>query len=321
MASKAPTGGGPTGAVNPRTAEVFDFAPVTELRAGAIDLHCHVNPHVRPEIHAQSALEYAHQAAAAGMQAIVLKDIGPPTTGTAAVVNAEVGGLQVFGSLVLNRCNGGLNPQAVWTALGHGDGARIVYMPTGDSLHHVRRRERFYAGVNPPLSPGDAITILHGGALVPEVHEILDLMARADRCLATAHLSPAEVMALVPAAREHGIRKIIVSHALWKMLGFSRDQLRQLADWGALLEVEFCTYTPLMYFIHDEPPLDLRYAVETIRAIGADRMFISSDLGQVYAPVPVEGYRMFLAAFLKCGLTIKEIRVMTHDNPATLLGL
>jgi hypothetical protein len=51
------------------------------------------------------------------------------------------------------------------------------------------------------------------------------------------------------------------------------------------------------------------------------QLFISSDLGQAYAPVPVEGYRMFLAAFLKCGLSDKEIRLMTHDNPATLLGL
>jgi hypothetical protein len=314
-------GSTPPDRVDPRTAEAIDCARATELRAGAIDLHCHVNPHVRPEIHAQSAYEYARQAADAGMRAIVLKDIGPPTTGTAAVVNAAVDGIQVFGSLVLNRCNGGLNPQAVFTALGHGDGARVVYMPTGDSLHHVRRRARFYAGVNPPLSPDEAITILREGRIVPEVFEILDLVARADRCLATAHLSPLEVMALVPAARERGVRRIIVSHALWRMLGFSSDQLKQLADWGALLEVEFCTYTPLMYFIHDEPPLDLRYAVDMIREIGAERMFISSDLGQAYSPVPTEGYRMFLAAFLKCGLTDKEIRLMTHDNPASLLGL
>jgi len=30
---------------------------------------------------------------------------------------------------------------------------------------------------------------------------------------------------------------------------------------------------------------------------------------------------MFLAAFLRCGLTDRESRVMTHDNPATLRGL
>lgn len=38
------------------------------------------------------------------MRAILLKDVGPPTTGTAAVVNALVDGIEVFGSLVLNRC-------------------------------------------------------------------------------------------------------------------------------------------------------------------------------------------------------------------------
>jgi hypothetical protein len=306
---------------NPGTAEAIDCARATEFWRGAIDLHCHVNPHVRPEIHAQTALEYARQARDAGMQAIVLKDIGPPTTGTAAVVNGLVDGIQVFGSLVLNRCNGGLNPQAVATALAHGDGARLVFMPTGDSRHHVLRRAGFYAGVNPPLSPEQAITILRDGRIVPEVLEILDLIAGTGRCLATAHLSPAEVMLLVPAARERGVQKIIVSHALWRMLGYTLDQLRELARWGALLEVEFCTYTPLMYFVHNEPPLDIRYAVDTIRQIGAERMFLASDLGQAYAPVPVEGYRMFLAALLKCGMTDTELRVLTHDNPATLLGL
>ncbi len=306
---------------NPRTAEMIDCARATEFWRGAIDLHCHVNPHVRPEIHAQSALEYARQARDVGMQAILLKDIGPPTTGTAAVVNQLVEGIQVFGSLVLNRCNGGLNPQAVFTAFNHGDGARIIFMPTGDSRHHAQKRERFYAGVNPPLSPDEAITIFRNGQIVPEVHEILDLIAKADRCLATAHLSPLEVMALVPAAREHGVRKIIVSHSLWKMLGFSVDQLKQLVNWGAFLEIEFCTYMPLMYFIHNEPPLDPRYAVDIIKEIGAERIFLASDLGQAYAPVPVEGYRMFLAALLKCGVTDKEIKLMTHDNPATLLGL
>jgi hypothetical protein len=306
---------------NPGTAEAIDCARATEFWKGAIDLHCHVNPHVRPEIHAQTALEYARQGRDVGMQAIVLKDIGPPTTGTAAVVNGLVDGIQVFGSLVLNRCNGGLNPQAVATALAHGDGARIVFMPTGDSRHHALRREGFYAGVNPPLSPADAITIFRDGRIVPEVYEILDLIAAADRCLATAHLSPAEVMALVPAALERGVRRIIVSHALWKMLGYTPPQLRQLAASGAFLEIEFCTYTPLMYFIHNEPPLDIRYAVESMRAIGAERVFLASDLGQAYAPLPVEGYRMFLAALLKCGVTDKEIALMTHDNPAMLLGL
>ncbi|GEM_PF-6669694 len=46
-----------------------------------------------------------------------------------------------------------------------------------------------------------------------------------------------------------------------------------------------------------------------------------TDLGQAYSPVPAEGYRMFLAALLKCGVTPAEIEVMACRNPARLLGI
>jgi len=48
-----------------------------------------------------------------------------------------------------------------------------------------------------------------------------------------------------------------------------------------------------------EAPTGSPPTVETIREAGAGRKSFSSDLGQAYAPVPVEGYRMFLAALLR----------------------
>lgn len=290
------------------------------LLRGTIDLHCHVNPHFRPEIHSQTALAYAEQARDAGMRAIVLKDVGPPTTGTAAVVNSLVRGIEVYGSLVMNLCNGGINPAAVSRCLEHGDGARIIFFPTGDTLNHTLYREKFYAGVNPPTPKEQAIAILRDGKLLPEVHEVIDLVAAADRCLATAHLSPPEILALVEAARSRGVRKILVSHALWKMVGLSLDQIRTLVEMGALIEVEAGLTMPFMWFIHGEPPLDPRQAVALIRSLGAESVVVSTDLGQAYSPVPVEGYRMFLAALLKCGVTPAEIEVMACRNPARLLG-
>lgn len=104
---------------------------------GAIDLHCDVNPHLRPEIQSQTTLAYAEQARDAGMRAIVLKDVGPPTTETAAVVKSVVLGIEVCGSLVMSPCNGGINPAAGARCLEHGDGARIIFLATGDALNHT----------------------------------------------------------------------------------------------------------------------------------------------------------------------------------------
>lgn len=74
--------------------------------------------------------------------------------------------------------------------------------------------------------------------LLPEALEVLDLVAKADRCLATAHLSPSEILPLLEEARARGVRRIIISHALWRMVGLTRDQLRSLVTLGAVAEEE-----------------------------------------------------------------------------------
>lgn len=293
---------------------------VMELMRGAVDIHVHVNPHIFPQNHAQDAMALATQAREAGMRAVVLKDVGVPTTGTAYIVK-RVTGFPVFGSYVMNLANGGINPRGVVVALTHGDGAKIVYFPTGDTLNHFRYRQKYYKGINLPLTEEQAITVLRDGRLVPEACEVVALIKEYGACLATAHLSPDETHAVVKEARAQGLERIIISHGAWAMTGLSIADLTEFARLGCLIEFEFCLLTPLMYFVHGETPADPRTIVEMIRAIGPDHCVISSDLGQLYCPLPVEGLRTYMAILLKCGLSAKEIEVMFHRNPARLVGL
>jgi hypothetical protein len=293
---------------------------VTELIRGAIDVHVHVNPHIFQQNHAEDALQLAAEAKEAGMRAVVLKDVGIPTTGTAYVVS-RVTGFPVYGSYVMNLSNGGINPRGVLVALTHGDGAKIVYFPTGDTLNHYRYRQRYYKGINLPLTEEQAITVLRDGQLIPEAREVIALIKEHGACLATAHLSPEETHAVVKEACNQGVERIIISHAAWAMRQLSIEDLREFARHGCALEFEFCLLTPLMYFVHGEPPADPRKIVETVQTIGAEHCFISSDLGQLYCPKPVEGLRTYVAILLKCGLSAKEIEFMLKRNPARLMGL
>ena len=294
---------------------------VAELMVGAIDLHIHANPHLHPDTHLQDVIELAREAHAAGMRAVVVKDMGGPTTGASYVVTRLGGGVPVYGALVLNLSVGGINPRAVWVALRHGDGAKVIHFPTGDTRNHFEYRKRFYNGVNLGLTEEMSITVIKDGRLIPEAREVISMIKECNACLATSHLSAAETHLVVQEAKDQGLERIIISHARWAMTRLTMDDLHTFADMGCLIECDYCLMTPLMHVVHGEPPLNPMDMVKTMRDLGPDRCFISSDLGQVFSTRPVEGMRTYVGLLRKCGITADEIRTMFHRNPAHLIGL
>lgn len=299
----------------------FDAREVAELMQGGIDIHIHANPHLFPDIHAQDVIDLSRDAQAAGMRALVVKDMGGPTTGAAYVVTRLGGGVPVYGAHVMNLSTGGINPRAVWVNLRHGDGAKVVHFPTGDTRNHFEYRKRFYAGVNLGLTEEQAITVLRDGKLIPEAREVISMIKECDACLATSHLSAVESRAVIREAKDQGLRRIIVSHARWKMTGLTTQDLHDFADLGCLIECDYCLMTALMQVVHGEAPLNPMDMAKTMHEIGPERCFMSSDLGQVFSVLPVEGMRTYVGLMRKCGISAADIRTMFHRNPARLIGL
>jgi len=293
----------------------------TDLLQGAVDVHIHANPHLFPQNHAQDVIELAGQAHAAGMRALIIKDVGVPTTGTAYVISRLGPGIPIFGAYVMNLANGGINPRGVKVALSHGDGARVVHFPTGDTLNHFLYRKKFYAGINLPLEEQQAISVLRDGELIPEVREVVALVKEHEAFLATSHLSAGESRAVVKEAQAQGLGNVIISHSRWPMTQLTLEDLKEFAALGCLIEFEFSLLAPLMYFVHGEAPADPRDIAKAMQEVGTEHCFISSDLGQLYSPLPVEGMRTYVAILLKCGLTPDDIRLMFHRNPARIARL
>jgi imidazolonepropionase-like amidohydrolase len=287
-----------------------------ELLRGAIDLHTHSAPSVFDRL--LDDVDLAEQARAAGMRAVLYKAHEQDTTGRAALVRRAVPGIEAFGGVVLNHAVGGLNPAAVDTAIKLG--ARMVWMPTMSSAHHIAFFGGSHFGTRMPgrtaAAPARGLTVLdEAGGLRPEVREILALIAQAGICLSTGHLAPAEIQVLVPAARQAGVSRVLVTHPDLALSGLGVEAQQALASAGAILEKDVNTLGPPWH------STTIEAMVRSIRAVGPAHCVLATDYGQLHSPAPVDGLRIFVQLCLEQGISEAEIRAMVVDNPARLLGL
>jgi hypothetical protein len=318
-----------------------------ELLRGAIDIHVHAGPHIFSSPRRVDPVQAAILARDAGMRAIVFMDVFEMSNGTAWLVNRVVPDFQTFGGLILNTVYGGMNPRAVKTALSYGDGAKYISFGAHSTYFQASKEGRIIDGEFVALSElfpkfaeeelSRAIRIPTTGPPTPELSEILDLIAAHPNVyLNTGHVSNDEAMRLIELARERGITKVLLASSVTKNM--TVDEQKAAAAGGAFIEhtlAGFTHTTPIPkthYYVEreyaaidegmDEAALaGVRGAAEQIRAVGADKCIIATDFGVYTLPTPVEGMRAFIACLLDLGISADEIRVLTAENPARLLGL
>src|SRR5204863_134963 len=121
------------------------------------------------------------------------------------IVRKEVPGIEVFGGIDLNLTVGGINPAAVerMTRVKGGWG-RVVWMPTFDAENQVRYSKENRAFVR----------ISRGGELLPEVGQVIGIIAKHQLVLATGHSSPQEGLLLLREGKRQGVQHMVVTHAM-----------------------------------------------------------------------------------------------------------
>lgn len=284
-----------------------------DLLRGACDFHVHCSPDVVPR--AQDVFDLARAAHDAGMAAVGLKDHTTSTVGRCFVLNRLYpNGPRFLSSLVLNPQVGGINPAAVEAALA--SGVEIVYFPTWSARHHIDCLGPDITPVPHPKGGFDPIRIVdEQGGLVPAATAILDEIAGHDAILATGHISPEESLALLRAAVDRGVRRMIVTHASESVPDMSIDDQKRCVDLGAWIEHSFLAVTPCC-----PGNIPLEDVVEQIRAVGSDRCILSSDFGQPANGPPVDGFGEQLKRLRNLDFTREEIRRMVADNPRRILS-
>ena len=279
-------------------------AEAARALSGAIDIHVHSFPDDRAR--SVDAVEAAELALSAGMRAIVLKNHYVSTAGLAYIVRKQVPGIGVFGGIDLNLTVGGINPAAVeYMTRVSGGWGRFVWMPTFDSENQVRHSQE-----NRPF-----VSVSRGNELLPEVKEVIAIIAEHDLILATGHSAAEEGLMLLREGRSQGVGHMVVTHAMNEPILMDVGQMREAAGLGAFIEfVGSSMATP-----ESAARVD-RFAV-AIRRIGPEFCILSSDLGQEENELPSDGFANFPIALQAKGFSEGEIDQMSKENPARLLGL
>ncbi|MDQ4055129.1 MAG: DUF6282 family protein [Actinomycetota bacterium] len=282
-----------------------------------MDLHVHPGPSPFPR--RIGIREAADQATAAGFAAILVKSHHHSMLTDIAAVESSDGPLPlpVLGGVALNNYVGGLNPVAVELAVNRG--GRIVWFPTISSDRHIcaHSDELRFPSTDHALTVGDPIVVIDDeDELVPAAHDILDLVAAHDLILSTGHMSPLEATAVLEAARDRGVTRLLVNHPNF-VIEADEDLVRRWIDLGAVVEHSLCMYDDRSTFCNWEPD----ELVRLITLLGAENTLLGSDLGQLDNPLPVEGYDRVIGDLLDRGITEEQIRMMVVDNPGRLAGL
>ena len=278
---------------------------------GVIDMHVHSNPDIRHR--AYDDFELMEAGIRAGARAIVIKTHQGTTVDRAflcnrhnEIVHQGDNDFTMFGSVTMNRQMGGINPWAVESGLKLG--AKVIWLPTQSARNNMLKQNQ---------DPSDCVEVVQGGKVVPELLTIFRLVKDYDVVLGTGHVSPEECFRVVEAARDAGVKKLVVTHPEWWMVGMSlEDQVRIVKDYDVILE--HCFAQPMGGGKYKS---NLPMNLEAVKACGYKNVMVSTDGGQVENPnweIALEQYMQYLSDH---GVGEDELQYMTHDIQAGLLGI
>ncbi|WP_349673450.1 DUF6282 family protein [Lacrimispora sp.] len=278
---------------------------------GIIDMHVHSNPDIRHR--AYDDFELMEAAIKVGARAIVIKTHQGTTVDRAYLCNQHNklthngdNNFTMYGSVTLNRQIGGINSAAVESGLKLG--AKVIWLPTQSARNHKLKLNQ---------STDDCIDVIRDSKIVPELKDIFELIKDYNAVLATAHISPDECFQVVEAARDAGVRKIVVTHPEWWLVGMDiTDQVRIVKDYGVILE--HCFAQPLGGGKYKS---NLPMNLEAIKECGYKNVMVSTDGGQVENPnweIAMEQYIQYL---VDNGIPDSEVYHMTHTIQSELLNI
>ena len=295
-----------------RAAKPEEISMPDDSLRGVSDIHVHAAPDIKPR--SIDELSFCRDAQKAGYRSVMFKSNEWSCHDRAYLIRQALPDFNCFGSLCMNRAHGDkINAYAAEiTVKTTGNHCRCIWMPTQAAA---------YQHAHDKL-PGKGIPVLSDtGRVLPEVIKVMEICAEADIIFASGHSSPQESLVLAEKAREVGVKKFVVTHAnshIWKM---TRDQIMKVAGLGGFIEYSYITNlagpgtgVPMLARMKDEEFVE--YA-----KIVPERSFITTDLGQVDMPHPLDGMRMCIAALHKGGVSRKDVDTMARSNPARLMGL
>lgn len=291
--------------------ENADSFEADDLLQGVSDIHLHAAPDSKARL--GNELEFARAAHKVGYKSMLFKSNDFSCHDRAYLIRQELPDFEVFGSLCMNRVHGdkvnvfAAEKAVVTTA----NLCRCIWMPTQDAVYQNIRYHGKKEGV--PV-------VDDNGRVLSEVVRVMEICEEANIIFATGHSSPEESIVLARKASEVGVKKCVVTHAnsgIWEM---THDQIKRCIDLGAWVEYSYITnlWGPGTGLPDFERMSNREFA--DFARIAPERSIITTDLGQVGMPHPVDGMRCCILALLENGLSQQQVDFMVRTNPAQLVG-
>ena len=285
---------------------------IEKLMKDSIDTHVHggSEPFERRLLEDEIAID----ATRAGMKAVVIKTWYTPSASRNKLVQKivdrwaeehEMRPVQVFGGVTLNLSVGGLNPESVLKCLGF-PRFKYVWMPMSDSYYHqlitFNRKDR-------------GIRILtENGKVVPELKEILRIIADNDLILASGHYPYRETAVLMEEAKKMGVKRMEVVHPTLIHSKHTLAEMKELGSEGVKLGLMGIASVNVRFVE------GIRWLFRVVKEL-SDHMVWGSDSGQIQNPTNIEGQRWMIRVLLAYGITKEEITRIFKTNPAEHLGI
>jgi hypothetical protein len=151
------------------------------------------------------------------------------------------------------------------------------------------------------------VAVSRAGTLLPEVLEVIALVAQHDLTLATGHVTPEETLQILKAAKAAGVKRLIVTHPLLdpQFTWMSIEQLKEAANLGAITA-------------EGEPK---RRALVALKAIGASHFIVGSDAGLAGRANHTDTLARAAKSLRAAGVSDADLTLMFKDNPAYLVKL
>ena len=169
------------------------------------------------------------------------------------------------------------------------------------------------------------MAVVKEGKPVAELEEIFKLVAKHKLVLQMGHSSAEECLTLLEAAKNAGVTKLVVTHAMADPIHMTTAQLKAAAKLGAKLE---CVWASNLQGPQSHLPSNRHWRnvssadyAKAMQAVGAEHFILSSDLGQFLNPVHTDGYKSFIIELRAAGISEKEIDLMARRTPAALLDI
>lgn len=285
-----------------------------------IDLHVHVGPEIVPrKFNIPELIKYE----TGKLKGVALKNHFFPTVAINRG-NFNSNKFIVIDSVALNNYLGGFNIDAIRASAELSNFPIIVWFPTINAKQFLKTQKyeipkewtdrEMRKGIKLRLAKNiKGLSVFDKNEKISkEVKEVLEIIKKYNAILATGHISWQEAYKLVKfAIKEQGVKKIIVTHPIYRKINMPLREQKELAEMGAFIE---CCYS--MYSI-DKIPIN-RIAGQ-IKYVGPEQCILSSDVGQIFSKSPSEALLDFMILLEKEGISKEALKLMLVDNPKRLL--